>query len=133
MCRRAIEPRLGTWTFPSGFMEMGETSGEGAARETLEEARAVVAVDGLLAVISVPQQSQLYLIHRARLVQPEHGPTPESLEVLLMREDEIPWGGIAFPTIYHSLKFFFADRARGESAFHLLDLGRRQAVAQDAA
>ncbi len=122
MCRRAIEPRLGRWTFPSGFMEIDETSGEGAARETLEEAQAVVEIGPLFAVIGVPHVSQLYLIHRARMLSPHHGVTPESSETVLMREDEIPWDEIAFPTIWHGLKFIFEDRAKGVTGFHSMDL-----------
>jgi ADP-ribose pyrophosphatase YjhB (NUDIX family) len=127
MCRRNIEPRLGKWTFPAGFLEMGETSGEGAARETLEESGARVQIGGLLAVINVPYVSQVYLIHRARLLGTDYHPTPESSEVCLMREQDIPWDEIAFPTIWHSLKFFFADRAAGLSGTHHLDLSHRPA------
>ncbi|MEW8397633.1 MAG: NUDIX hydrolase, partial [Candidatus Thiodiazotropha sp.] len=46
LCRRAIEPRYGLWTVPAGFMENGETSQQGAARVTLEEACARVEIDG---------------------------------------------------------------------------------------
>lgn len=122
MCRRAIEPRLGRWTFPAGFMELGETSGQGAGREALEEARAVVEVGELFVVINVPYVSQVYLIHRARLQSLQFGPTAESSEVVLMREQEIPWDQIAFPTIFHSLTFFFADRASSGGGVHTLDL-----------
>lgn len=122
MCRRNIEPRLGKWTFPAGFMEMGETSAEGAARETLEESLARVEITGLLSVITVPHVSQVYLIHRARMLGPEHGPTPESSETVLMDESEIPWDEIAFPTIWHSLRFYFDDRRAGVERIHPLDL-----------
>jgi ADP-ribose pyrophosphatase YjhB (NUDIX family) len=122
MCRRNIEPRLGKWTFPAGFLELGETSAQGAARETLEEAQAVVEVDDLFAAIDVPHVGQVYLLHRGRMQGLHHGPTPESSETQLMREDEIPWDEIAFPTIYHGLKYFFEDRARGVKAFHELSL-----------
>lgn len=122
MCRRAIEPRLGRWTFPAGFLELGETSAEGAAREAVEESRAEVEIGDLFVVINVPYVSQVYLIHRARLKAPDFGPTLESSEVVLMREDEIPWDQIAFPTIWHSLKFYYADRASGARGIHALDL-----------
>jgi ADP-ribose pyrophosphatase YjhB (NUDIX family) len=125
MCRRAIEPRLGYWTFPAGFMELGETSGEGAARETLEEARAEVEIGRLFVVINIPYVNQIYIVHHARMRSAQHGPTPESSETALLREDQIPWERIAFPTIYHSLRFFFEDRARGVEGFHTLDLTRR--------
>jgi ADP-ribose pyrophosphatase YjhB (NUDIX family) len=125
MCKRNIEPRLGKWTFPAGFLELSETSGQGAAREAFEESLAEVEITGLLAVINVPYVSQVYVIHRARLLRPQCGPTPESSEVRLMREDQIPWDEIAFPTVWHSLKFFFADRAKDSPGFHELDLIRR--------
>lgn len=132
MCRRAIEPRLGLWTFPAGFLELGETSREGAAREAREEARIEVEVEDLFVVIGVPYVSQVYLIHRARMLSPSFGPTAESSEVVLMEENEIPWDAIAFPTIYHSLKFFFADRAAGRRSFHTLDLTTRPSLGQRA-
>lgn len=132
MCRRNIEPRLGLWTFPAGFLEMSETSGQGAARETLEESQAEVDIGGLLAVINVPYVSQIYMIYRGQMRSPHHAVTPESSETRLMREDEIPWDDIAFPTIWHSLKFFFEDRAKGVEGIHTLDLltryGRRPEV-----
>lgn len=128
MCRRNIEPRLGYWTFPAGFLELGETSAQGAARETLEEAQAEVEVDDLFAVISVSYVSQVYMLHRGRMKTPHHGPTPESSETLLLREDQIPWDEIAFPTIYHGLKFFFEDRAKGITGFHELALTVRRPV-----
>lgn len=124
MCKRNIEPRLGKWTFPAGFLELHETSGAGAAREAQEESLAQVEILDLMAVINIPYVSQIYVVHRARLLKAEFGPTPESSEVQLMREDEIPWDGIAFPTIWHSLKFFFADRAKGVKGFHELDITR---------
>lgn len=132
LCRRAIEPRLGLWTFPAGFLELGETSGEGAARETLEEARAEVDIDDLFVVINVPYVSQIYMIYRGRLKTPQHGPTHESSETVLLHEHEIPWTEIAFPTVYHGLKFFFADRAAGVRDFHALDLGRRPPAPENA-
>lgn len=127
MCRRAIQPRLGLWTFPAGFLENGETSGDGAAREAREEALADVEPLDLFMAINVPYVSQVYLIHRGRLRQPLFGVTPESSEVKLMREDEIPWDDIAFPTIWHSLRRFFEDRARGSYSLHSMDLTYRPA------
>jgi ADP-ribose pyrophosphatase YjhB (NUDIX family) len=125
MCKRAIEPRRGLWTFPAGFLELGETSAAGAAREAHEEAQAEVEPGELFVVINVPYVSQVYLIHRARLLAERFGPTVESSEVVLMREDEIPWDEIAFPTIWHALKFFYADRASVHRGVHTLDLTTR--------
>lgn len=125
MCRRNIEPRFGLWTFPAGFMELSETSGQGAAREAREESGADVEVGDVLAMINVPYVSQVYVVHRARMRTSGHHPTPESSETRLMTESEIPWDEIAFPTVYHSLKFFFADRAAGHAQMHTLDLSHK--------
>ena len=126
MCRRNIEPRKGKWTFPAGFMELGETTAQGAAREGLEESLATIQVQDLLCLITVTYVSQIYAIHRGRLADGmAFGPTTESSEVVLMREDEIPWNEIAFPTIYQSLKYFFVDRAEGVQRFHSLDLTQK--------
>jgi len=103
LCRRAIEPRRGLWTLPAGFMENGETTAEGAARETLEEALARVEIDRLYALFNIPHINQVYLMFRARLLDLEFAPGPESLEVALFREDEIPWQELAFPVVQETL------------------------------
>lgn len=118
MCRRDIEPRRGKWTFPAGFLEINETSAAGAAREALEESCATVEIRDLFCVIDVPRVQQVYLLYRAHLPQLSFAPTPESSEVVLMTESEIPWDDIAFPTVYQGLRHFFADRAAGVQAFH---------------
>ncbi|MFC7332770.1 NUDIX hydrolase [Rhodocista pekingensis] len=103
LCRRAIEPRRGFWTLPAGYMELGEASAAGAAREAWEEARARIEIDCLLAVYDIPRISQVQLIYRARLLSPEIGPGPESVEVGLFAWDDIPWGQLAFPSVVWSL------------------------------
>ncbi|HEU0196587.1 MAG TPA: NUDIX hydrolase [Nevskiaceae bacterium] len=122
MCRRSIEPRLGYWTFPAGFMELHETAAEGAAREAAEESGVPVTVDDLLAVIDLPHVGQIYMLYRGRAQSAAVHPTDETSEVRLMTEAEIPWDRIAFPTISHGLKFFFADRAAGHYSIHTLNL-----------
>jgi ADP-ribose pyrophosphatase YjhB (NUDIX family) len=104
LCRRAIEPCRGLWTLPAGFMEMSETTVEGAIREAWEEARARIAVDALLAVYQLPQISQVQMIYRARLLQPEIAPGPESAAVHLFAWDELPWDELAFPTVRWALR-----------------------------
>jgi ADP-ribose pyrophosphatase YjhB (NUDIX family) len=81
LCRRAIEPRSGFWTIPAGYMEMGETVTEGAQREAWEEARARIAIDGVLAVYSIARLGQVQVIFRAGLAEPGFAAGPESLEV----------------------------------------------------
>ena len=110
LCRRAIEPRLGFWTLPAGFMENGETSAEAAARETLEEAEARVHIQHLYTLFNLPHISQVYLFFLADVIDGEYGVGEESLESNLFREEDIPWDELAFPTIERTLKLYFEDR-----------------------
>ncbi len=125
LCRRAIDPRHGLWTLPAGFLENGETLPAGAARETVEEARANVEVGELYTVISLPHISQIYVMFRARLLDLGFGPGPESLEVRLFDEASIPWNEIAFRTIARTLRLYFLDRKLGRFTTHVSALERR--------
>jgi ADP-ribose pyrophosphatase YjhB (NUDIX family) len=127
LCRRAIEPRYGLWTLPAGFMENEETTEQGAVRETFEEARAKVKITDLYSVFSIPYISQVYLMFRGALREPDFGPGAESLEVRLVAEHEVPWDQIAFPVVKRVLKLYFADRARGRFAVHIEEI-RRPAI-----
>ncbi|MBL8446528.1 MAG: NUDIX hydrolase [Zoogloeaceae bacterium] len=122
LCRRAIEPRLGYWTLPAGFLENGETTGEGAIRETLEEAQARIELDSMYSLINVPHISQVHIIYRARLLDLHFGPGEESLDVRLVDEAEIPWKDIAFRTIGMTLRQYFDDRRRGKFGFFTADV-----------
>ncbi len=116
LCRRAIEPRKGYWTLPAGFMEERESTMEGAAREAWEEARARIAIDSLLAVYDIPRISQVQIIFRARLLSADVSPGPESQEVGLFRWSEIPWDGLAFPTVHWALREHHARLGRTDFA-----------------
>jgi ADP-ribose pyrophosphatase YjhB (NUDIX family) len=128
LCKRAIEPRLGYWTLPAGFMENDETTSDAAVRETLEEAEARIHLHGLFSLLNVPHVHQVHLFYRATLLDLDFGAGSESLEVKLFAENEIPWDEIAFLTVVHTLKFFFADhnaiRDGGEYGFHEHDILR---------
>jgi ADP-ribose pyrophosphatase YjhB (NUDIX family) len=104
LCRRAIEPRAGLWTIPAGYLELGESAEEGAAREAWEEARARIEITGLLAVYSVVRIDQVQLLYRARLISPETAAGPETLELDLFDWHAIPWEELAFPTVRWVLK-----------------------------
>jgi len=125
LCLRAIEPRRGLWTLPAGFLENGETLTAGAMRETLEEANARVAIGPLYTIISLPHISQVYMMFRARLLDRDFGPGPESLEVRLFDEDEIPWETLAFRTIGRTLRNYFLDRKLGAFGTHVSALERK--------
>jgi ADP-ribose pyrophosphatase YjhB (NUDIX family) len=122
LCRRAIEPRYGYWTLPAGFMENDETAGQGALRETREEAGAAVELGAPFSMISVPRVNQVHLFYLARLGALEFKPGEETLEVALFEEAAIPWKEIAFRTVATTLRLWFADRTRGAFVFHAEDI-----------
>jgi ADP-ribose pyrophosphatase YjhB (NUDIX family) len=118
LCKRAIEPRYGLWTLPAGFMELGETTAQAALRETMEEAKARIELGEVFSLLSVPQVDQVHIFYRARLLDRDYAPGEETLELALLRESEIPWKDIAFPTITTTLRHFYADRKAGAMGFH---------------
>jgi ADP-ribose pyrophosphatase YjhB (NUDIX family) len=118
LCRRAIEPRYGYWTLPAGFMENGESTGEGATRETLEEAGARIALGEPFSILDVPQIEQIHMFFHATMLGPDLDPGPESLEARLFAEHEIPWDALAFRTVSQTLRWYFEDRRAGSFRLH---------------
>ena len=112
LCRRAIPPRKGFWTLPAGYLELNETAEAGAQREAWEEARARLVLDGVLAIFNIPRLSQVQIIYRARLLNAEVSPGPESQEVRLFTWDELPWPELAFPSVRWALA---CDRDVGDA------------------
>lgn len=125
LCKRAIEPRLGFWTIPAGFMENGETLEAGAARECHEEALARVEIGSLLALVSIPEAHQVHVFFRARLTSSAFGAGEESLDAKLVDAADIPWPEIAFPSTRFALERFLADREAGVDRHHVTTLPRR--------
>jgi ADP-ribose pyrophosphatase YjhB (NUDIX family) len=118
LCKRAIEPRYGYWTLPAGFMENGESTGEGAERETVEEAGARIELGEPFSIVDVPHVEQVHMFFRARMLGPDLDPGPETLEARLFDEAEVPWEQIAFRTVSQTLRWFFEDRRNGRFELH---------------
>ncbi len=68
LCKRAIEPRIGYWTLPAGYLELNESTEQGALREAREEAGAELRLNGILAVYNIPRISQVQIIYLAELL-----------------------------------------------------------------
>ncbi len=122
LCKRNIEPRLGKWTLPAGFMELNETAAQGAARETVEEAGAQFEMQDLLSVLSIPRVGQVHLFYLAKLTIDQFNPGFETMQAQLFDEKDIPWDELAFKTVRLTLECFFADRAKGQQNVHHLDV-----------
>lgn len=106
LCRRAIPPSRGKWTIPAGFLELGETTAAGAAREVLEEAGARVTIGALLGLYEIAEISQVNIVYHAPMCSPEFSAGAESLEVRLFAWEEIPWNDLAFPSVRWFLERF---------------------------
>ncbi|GAQ86829.1 NUDIX hydrolase domain containing protein [Klebsormidium nitens] len=118
LCKRAIKPSLGLWTLPAGFMELGESAAEGAARETQEEALTIVHIVAPYAHLDIPLIGQSYIIFRGELEKADFKPGPESLDVRLFALDEIPWDLLAFTSVTVVLKKYIEDIERGAFGVH---------------
>ncbi|MCB2016970.1 MAG: NUDIX hydrolase [Hydrogenophaga sp.] len=122
LCLRNIEPRRGKWTLPAGFMELGETTAEGAHRETHEEAGAQIELGPLFTLMNVTRVGQVHMYYRARLLSDRFDPGFETIEARLFRESEIPWDDIAFRTVRETLQCYFSDLRAGKFGFHSIDI-----------
>lgn len=110
LCRRAIEPEIGKWTLPGGFMECGESMAAGACRETLEEACAQVQLLGpVYHIVDIPHIGQTHLFFRAELSQPEYGAGEETLETRLFDPADIPWSDLVFRSAHSALRQWIED------------------------
>jgi len=122
LCRRAIEPRYDKWTLPAGFMELGETTAQGAMRETQEEAGAQIELGPLYTVIDVPYAEQVHFFYLARVLSDTLFPGPESLEAAFFALDDIPWPELAFRTISTTLEHYIQDKKKGVFPVHHYDI-----------
>lgn len=118
LCKRAIEPRLGYWTLPAGFMENGESTMEGAARETLEEAGAAASDLQLYCLVNIPQISQIHLFYRGTISKGIHKPGEESQETSLFAENDLPWNDLAFESVRYCLERYFFEAKRGHFSYN---------------
>lgn len=122
LCKRNIEPRKGLWTLPAGFLELGETTAEGAARETDEEAGAQIELQSLFSLINVQRVGQVHFFYRARLLSNVFHPGYETMQAQLFTEAQIPWEEIAFRTVRDTLERYFLDVRTGQFQTHHFDI-----------
>jgi ADP-ribose pyrophosphatase YjhB (NUDIX family) len=122
LCKRNIEPRLGKWTLPAGFMELNETVAQGAARETMEEAGAQFEMQELFTMMNVTRVGQVHFFYRAQLTSETFDPGHETQEARLFAEHEIPWDEIAFRTVKETLQRYFSDAKTGKFELHHVDI-----------
>lgn len=108
LARRAIEPAIGRWSYPGGFLEVGEAAQEGARRETEEETELRIEVGELIGVYSRPHAAIVTILYEARVVGGRAEPAAETSEVRDFGPDEIPWDELAFSTTESALRDWIA-------------------------
>jgi ADP-ribose pyrophosphatase YjhB (NUDIX family) len=103
LLRRGFDPGRGRWTFPGGFVDLGESVPDAARRETDEELGMAVELETLVGVYSRPEDRVVLIVYRARAIGPPHT-SPEAVEVGAFAPAEIPWDGLAFWSTEQALR-----------------------------
>ena len=113
LLRRGIEPGYGAWAQPGGFLEVDETLGEAAVRETLEETGLLIEPGEIVGLYSRLEAAVVVVVFESRIAGGTARETPEALEIRSFAPDAIPWAGIAFKTTFWALRDWVARRAPG--------------------
>jgi 8-oxo-dGTP pyrophosphatase MutT (NUDIX family) len=103
-------------------MELHETTADGAARETDEEAGAQIEMQALYTLINVQRVGQVHFFYRAKLLSDVFDPGHETIEARLFHEADIPWDNIAFRTVRDTLERYFLDAKTGQFGMHHFDI-----------
>ena len=103
LLRRGFDPGRGRWTFPGGFVDLGESVQSAAHRETEEELRISIELGPLVGVYSRPEDRVVLIVYRAVAIG-EPRTTPEAVEVRAFAPDEIPWSELAFWSTERALR-----------------------------
>jgi ADP-ribose pyrophosphatase YjhB (NUDIX family) len=108
LLRRGFDPGRGRWTFPGGFVDLGESVQSAAHRETKEELRMAIELGPLVGVYSRAEDRVVLIVYRALAIgQPRT--TPEAVEVHSFAPSEIPWKDLAFWSTELALRDAFGD------------------------
>ena len=106
LCKRAIEPGYGKWTFPSGYLDQSETPEEGAIREAQEEVNIKIKIRKLFIVFTVRKKNLIQFVFLADHLNKSFKPGIETLEAKYFEYKNIPWNSLAFPSVSFALKKF---------------------------
>jgi ADP-ribose pyrophosphatase YjhB (NUDIX family) len=105
LLRRGIMPQLGKWTFPGGYVDLGETPAQAALRETVEEVGMRVRLGELAGLFSDPADPAVAVaVYMAQPGREVPGLSEEASEVHYFAPEEIPWPDLAFHTTGAALK-----------------------------
>ena len=95
LVRRAIEPGIGLWSFPSGYVDRGEPLETAAAREVKEESGLDVELTGLVGLYSEDHDPVVLAVYTGEVRGGELSAGDETDDVGLFDPDALP--DLAFP------------------------------------
>src|SRR5204863_8224533 len=104
LLRRSVEPQVGKWVFPGGFVDRGEAVADAAVRETLEEVNLRVTLTGILDVYSFPSSEVVVIVYAAEVVGGTLGAGDECSAARAFPPESIPWGELAFESTRAALR-----------------------------
>ena len=104
LLKRSIEPAVGKWVFPGGFVDRGESVAAAAVRETMEEVNLKVSLTGILDVYSFPASPVVVIVYAAEVVSGDLFACDECSEVRAFPPEAIPWEDLAFPSTRAALR-----------------------------
>jgi len=120
LAKRGIEPQKGKWNLPAGFLEMDETSEEGAIRETIEETGAEI-LDLSVHTVFQSDSNHLYILFLANLKSNKFNTTPESTEIQFFDYNNIPWNELAFTSNEFALKSFISKENNTKNIYFKME------------
>jgi 8-oxo-dGTP diphosphatase len=103
LLKRGVEPEMGKWVFPGGYVDRGESVDDAAIRETKEECQLDVKLSSLLNVYSYPGSPNIIVVYAAEVVGGELAAADESVEAGSFLPSEIPWENLAFASTKDAL------------------------------
>jgi 8-oxo-dGTP diphosphatase len=103
LLKRGVEPALGKWVFPGGYVDRGESVRDAAVRETKEESQLDVKLGPLLNVYSYQRSPNVIVVYTAEVIGGTLAAADESLEARIFSPKEIPWHDLAFDSTKDAL------------------------------
>ena len=107
LLKRGFDPGKDLWTFPGGFVDLGESVEAAARREAQEELEVAIELTRLVGVYSRPEDRVVLIVFAATTTQTPQT-TDEAPEVGAFKPDDIPWQELAFWSTTNALRDFLA-------------------------
>ena len=108
LLKRGVEPAMGKWVFPGGYVDRGESVRDAAVRETKEECQLDVQLGPLLNVYSYPRSPNVIVVYTAQVIGGTLSAADESTDAHVFSPKELPWHDLAFDSTRDALNDYIA-------------------------